>query len=670
MALKVDALLDRLQNTSAIDLWEMYSHPVHASFWESDPRLYRAFARAMLKEGFPTLALSVARRGLEVFLNDLDLGYVVALAYGRGGNIASAELAIAPLLDAATRIGNGAQLMSPSLRIEIFTLRGRLFKDHLHRESDGLRRNELARQSAEWYFRASELPQADAYPLINAATMRLFSGDREGASSLAAKVLAEYRECDDSAQSTDYWLWATFGEAHTILGQHDLALTAYTKAVDLAVAQVANGALVSMLSNLRLLARCGIRTDCGLIEARLGKVVVFSGHRVDPPSAHGNYRFPDDVDLVRRVQLEIRTNLDQLNARFGFCSLAAGSDILFAEAMLDRGAELHVVLPFAIADFVRTSVDIALPNDACSTTWRQRFHGVLSRLKADQLHYATTEPFLETNILFGYANRFLQGLAIVRAQQCLIEPQALVVLDSAAAALSGGTREFLDDWRKAGRRADIIDLAQLRGGTPIAPVGPAATSATRQPHLPRTIRAMLFADVAGFSKMAEDQAPRFFADFPRAVANLLTRFGDRVLLANTWGDGFFAVFDGVVDCAEFALELLAQVGQWVDWSTMGFPDSNPLRVGLHAGPVFEIDEDPILRRRNFFGRHVNRAARIEPVTIPGCAFASEQFAGLLAMESHRNLSAELIGLEKLPKANGSLSLYRIIRREQLCADNS
>src|SRR5205823_2473751 len=133
----------------------------------------------------------------------------------------------------------------------------------------------------------------------------------------------------------------------------------------------------------------------------------------------------------------------------------------------------------------------------------------------------------------------------------------------------------------------------------------------------------------------------------------------RYLLVNTWGDGFFAVFDAVADCAAFALELIDRVGKALDWQAMGFLDANPLRVGLHAGPVFELAHDPVLERRNFFGQHVNRTARIEPVTMPGCAFASEQFASLLTVEAPDAYRCDLIGVAKLPKKAGSHALYRV-----------
>jgi hypothetical protein len=69
----------------------------------------------------------------------------------------------------------------------------------------------------------------------------------------------------------------------------------------------------------------------------------------------------------------------------------------------------------------------------------------------------------------------------------------------------------------------------------------------------------------------------------------------------------------------------------------------PFRVGLHAGPVFEIS-DLFQGRSESADQHVNRAARIEPVTVRGCAYASEQLAALLMMESPGSFVIEGVGV--------------------------
>ena len=73
-------------------------------------------------------------------------------------------------------------------------------------------------------------------------------------------------------------------------------------------------------------------------------------------------------------------------------------------------------------------------------------------------------------------------------------------------------------------------------------------------------------------------------------------------------------------------------------------------------------DDPILGKTNYFGSHVTRAARIEPVTMPGCAYVSEQFAALLALAPGREYVCEYVGIEKLNKDYDLCPLYRLTRR--------
>ena len=64
------------------------------------------------------------------------------------------------------------------------------------------------------------------------------------------------------------------------------------------------------------------------------------------------------------------------------------------------------------------------------------------------------------------------------------------------------------------------------------------------------------------------------------------------------------------------------------FARLGLPTDTTIRIGLHAGPVYP-QWDQLIGRVNYFGTHVNRAARIEPKTPPGCVYTSEQFAALV-----------------------------------------
>jgi hypothetical protein len=72
------------------------------------------------------------------------------------------------------------------------------------------------------------------------------------------------------------------------------------------------------------------------------------------------------------------------------------------------------------------------------------------------------------------------------------------------------------------------------------------------------------------------------------------------------------------------------------------------------------DGQPVNRpRRN--GSFIS-AARIEPVTAPGCAFVSEQFAAALALTPGHDLVCEYLGLQPLAKDYDVCPLYRLTSR--------
>ena len=95
------------------------------------------------------------------------------------------------------------------------------------------------------------------------------------------------------------------------------------------------------------------------------------------------------------------------------------------------------------------------------------------------------------------------------------------------------------------------------------------------------------------------------------------------------------------------------------WSELGLDDGLEVRISMHAGPVYE-EFDPVLGRRNFFGHHVNQAARIEPIVLPGSVFVSEIMAALLSF-GHDDFDFEYVGNLELAKNYGSHPIYILQR---------
>ena len=120
------------------------------------------------------------------------------------------------------------------------------------------------------------------------------------------------------------------------------------------------------------------------------------------------------------------------------------------------------------------------------------------------------------------------------------------------------------------------------------------------------------------------------------------------------------VFGKIEQGAVFALRLFEEV-QNAPWESFGFDIKPGIRIGMHTGPVYRR-RDAILGRANFFGRHVNMAARIKPVTEVNCVCASEQFAATLAIDPNQRFVCEYLGMTELPKSAGAIPLYQFRRR--------
>lgn len=177
----------------------------------------------------------------------------------------------------------------------------------------------------------------------------------------------------------------------------------------------------------------------------------------------------------------------------------------------------------------------------------------------------------------------------------------------------------------------------------------------------RGIRALLFADVKGFSKMRERDGLEFFRRFHAGVEErVLEPRAARILVRNTWGDALHVVTENLAEAGRLALDLQDWISSQ-DWLAAGFEAEPKLRVGLHAGVVTRIP-DPIIRAFNYTGRNTSRAARIEPIAFEGQVFASAPYAALLALENPPDLALEYVGLRTLPKAAGELAVFVLLRR--------
>jgi class 3 adenylate cyclase len=176
----------------------------------------------------------------------------------------------------------------------------------------------------------------------------------------------------------------------------------------------------------------------------------------------------------------------------------------------------------------------------------------------------------------------------------------------------------------------------------------------------RELHAIMFGDVVGFSQVPERLLPQFQKHFMGRLSETLDGFGKRVLYRNSWGDAVYAILDTPEAGARCALEIQSAL-KAMNLRQLGFTHPLELRLAVHYGPIFR-GRDFLTKAETFFGAHVTRAARIEPVTPPGEVFVTEAMAAALALSGEASVRPEYVGSTQLAKNYGSLRMY-VLRPE-------
>ena len=624
--------------------------------------------RELLDRGAPWEACDAFRELVAAAPSaDPEVLYWGALAHARAGATHEAHT----LLDEAQPRAKAAG--ATALLAEILSLRGRLWKDAVHRAPGSPDAPSWIARARDQYLAAYSLAGAP-YPGINAATLSWLLDDRDAARRLAGEVAARLAHAANgftqsatggAAPAPGAWDLATLGEARLLLG--DVAGAGASYAAAQAASARNAGMIASMRRQLALLVP-GLPAAREVLDGVIApSVVAFVGHMVDLPG-RPRPRFPRA--LVPAVRAALRDRLAAMCDPIVYTSAACGSDLLLIETALDRNAEVNVVLPFGRDDFVRSSVAVG------GDDWLPRFEAALAR--AHRVDVATGEPYLGDDVLFDQAARRVEGLAVLRAGQLQTTPSLLCVADLASEDRQervGGTLATLASWRAHGRSADVIDLGTLRTasappdepGARRVPVAPNVSSPASvpcesavAPRDTRELRCMLFADFAGYSRLDDAILPRFQRQFLDVASSLIGSAASPPLEAKTWGDALYAVFERASYGAWFALEFAERV-RVASWATAESGAVRGVRIALHSGAVFRAF-DPVSGRDGHFGADVTRAARIEPITPPGLVYASEAFAAALAAEGADAFALEYIGTLQLAKGYGESRVYRLERR--------
>ncbi len=579
---------------------------------------------AEIRSGEFLMAYDLAIRGLESYPENNLLKFQAVLALARSGATERAEE-----LYGAFELQNAGTEDTSSLG-------ARIAKDKFFAGAGRANPNDSSR-AAQLYQEVFE-KSGGYYPAINAATMWFFSGDTANCARMAdlARERSVAAEHDDGPQA-HYWRAATRAEASLLLDELDEAKSAIEEA-----ANHVNGDYSAAASTRSQLLRiCAeMELDIGLLDPlKPPSIIYYSGHMIASAGRSGQF----GVDSEEVVRSQIDELLKKYDVGFGFGSLACGSDILFAEALLARGAEVHAVIPFHLEEFKEVSVYPGGPG------WNERMDDCLARATA--VTQATTGAYLGDDSLFNYAARIAMGFARIKAQNLSADLNMFAVWNGQKPKFQAGTAVDVAFWRAQKLSIETIDCGPPAKGSANA----AASTKAKKHNLTRKIYPVVFADIKGFSKLLDNDLADFLEKVMGRLGGAMDKYGDSVLFRNTWGDAVHAVFDDVSTAAKCALEMQKALHE-LDSDAFKLPVRPEMRMALDVGPVFE-GYDFIKKEKTYFGSTLTRAARMEPITPVREVFVTEAFAALSAMECTDDIRCEYVGHLPLANAYGDLRMY-------------
>lgn len=176
-------------------------------------------------------------------------------------------------------------------------------------------------------------------------------------------------------------------------------------------------------------------------------VVVFSGHMIDTPERTAP-RFPSECGGA------VRAAIDAVLTAWGIgpgdlclSSGAQGGDLLFAEACLERGAHLQLLLPLPVDEFVLRSVRRGRGE------WERRFRRVVTQAEVRRPEDGTSNGPAPSP--FASGDDWL--LAAARIAAAPDPPRVLVVWDGRPAEGETGTAGFVAKAQRLGWPLTVVD---------------------------------------------------------------------------------------------------------------------------------------------------------------------------------------------------------------------
>jgi class 3 adenylate cyclase/TolB-like protein/Tfp pilus assembly protein PilF len=171
-------------------------------------------------------------------------------------------------------------------------------------------------------------------------------------------------------------------------------------------------------------------------------------------------------------------------------------------------------------------------------------------------------------------------------------------------------------------------------------------------RLPRKLAVILYADVAGYSRLTgddEDATHRTLSEYLDLIAQAIRSHNGKVM--HYAGDAVLAKFDAVVDALSSATDIQIKLAS----QNEKLPDERKVyfRIGVNLGDVIED-------RGDIYGDGVNIAARLESLAYPGGICISEAVRSTIKKKF--DLRYEEMGEQILKNIEEPVRAYRVLIR--------
>ncbi len=158
----------------------------------------------------------------------------------------------------------------------------------------------------------------------------------------------------------------------------------------------------------------------------------------------------------------------------------------------------------------------------------------------------------------------------------------------------------------------------------------------------RTLATIMFADIAGYSALIQNDEARAIEmrERHRTLMDALHANYDGKIV-QYYGDGTLSIFDSAVNAVDCAVAIQRSCRE---------EKRIPLRVGIHLGDIVVDDA-------NIYGDGVNVASRVETLGVPGAVLITDQVQN--AIRNHTHLETTSLGFFEFKNIRNAVEIYAL-----------